>query len=780
MSELFDIAIDGNQAFRFEYGPGATAHVAPDQAPGIDGPVLDLPGRKVKQVHVSQFESVLTAQTWRLTDDGPEQLDLDPFEGHLSADRLVQLRLTPPLPGEWPQYPSLPPGDPMPRNHESVLAKAEQAITGLAPEGWQALTVDCRAVGRRMEVEATVALADGVAQSWAPPVMVGQWLHRLRMREFRNSLGTWYTAHFEFVADGETTRRFSVEGLPEWQVSQGQEVQQNADELRLLPRRPEAVPEWMWSAAGKIQQSGRVHTFALQEHGPQQDETTEIVRTFDAIEDGKGVWYRPMVGGRESAMLLHYLENAPVVLSSRGSAPDLLADHDDQVVPLGYHTDGRYVWPSGVAYYLREHAVPPATALVDHIRQNRYLLPEVPEIAKARAAALAMGMPYDESRVETAFRKALTPVVDVIIRCQTSPRHYQLGGHQDRSWCLVRDGDWYEVHWADGEFKEKRQRFADVRDAVSYLAGQLVVNQDELRYEVDEELPAWQAPFQVLSELDLPLHEFTGVRLTAVTDLMVDRYGTPDGNSVYAAETPFDQRGLPFDHADREYHRYRLPGTWNVITAESPAGGRLYVLPQSITAYVEAGQLEDLSGHPGLPPVSDGLRAEAQRNPGGWVWCADPDVDPRYIEGMPNVTVLGAYKVGPDGQLTGETFLNHEYRPSPRRRGFPAPLSEFDRVLGYVAAGWLPQERILTAVLDSNFITETNGSGGLRMGVDQGGKRFIAVYSAPGHVPANAVSPMQTTGRALVPVLAGVTLVINPGGDLGMDLPGDDVVAAAR
>lgn len=133
--------------------------------------------------------------------------------------------------------------------------------------------------------------------------------------------------------------------------------------------------------------------------------------------------------------------------------------------------------------------------------------------------------------------------------------------------------------------------------------------------------------------------------------------------------------------------------------------------------------------------------------------------------------------MGADGELTGETYLNPNYRPGPQRRGFPEPLADLDVVLGYVAAGWAPQERLLTATLEANLIAETDGQGNLRMGVTQDGRRFVAVWSAPGHLPQEAASPMETTGRELAPVLAGGVLLINPGGQLGVELPGDDLIA---
>lgn len=727
----FDIAIDGDKAFRIGHG--------------ADAPV----------------ETLLGAEIWRVTDEGATLTDLDPLQDHVSDERLVVVRELPPLPGAWPQYPSLPPGDTMPRTNTPILDRVQDALVALAPEGWQRLELHSRALGRRMEYEATVTL-DGIARAWAPPVIAGQWLHRFRMREFRNSLGTWFTGSFTFVRDGETTRRFLIDGPPQWQIETSGETHA-ADELRLLPRRPEAVPDWMWHAAGKSQQRGRVHAW----DPPQETTRLDLARAFDVIEDGRGVWYRPMVGGREAALLLRYLESAPVVLSSRGSATDLVTGGEEKVVPLGYQTDGRWTWPASVVYHLREHQVPPPSELVDHIRQQRYELPVVPELAKARAAALAMGRPFSEQQVETALRKALEPLWPLITRLQTSPRFYSLDGHREQAWCLVRDGDWYEVYWADEGFKEKRERFADVRNAVAYLAGQLVLNQEALGFELDEELPAWQSPFQVISELDPALDTMTGVRLTQVEDLFVHRYGDHDGNLAY--ESPIE--------SDREHHLYRLKGPWKLITAVTAEGVRAYVLPKPFTEYPD--YIDDFTLHPGLPEVTDSLREQARRQvPDTWLWCADPEVNPNFIDGIPDATLFGAYAVGPDGELTGETYLNPHYRPGPQRRGYPEPLADLDVVLGYVAAGWAPQHRLLTAALEANLIAETDGQGNLRMGTTADGRRFVAVWSAPGHVPGEVVAPMQTTGRELAAVLAGGVLVINPGGQLGVELPGDDLIAA--
>ncbi|GAA2695398.1 hypothetical protein GCM10010428_75230 [Actinosynnema pretiosum subsp. pretiosum] len=761
----YDIAVDGHRAFRFTPGDGATAFLRPDDAPGVPGHAVQLDGAPAKAVNSGVFEAVLAAGLWRVVDGGPEPLDADPVDGLVGDGRLLLVCERPPLPPVWPQYPVLPAGDVAPPGDGALLERVESGIAALVPEGWERCCLEFRAVGRFLEVEGVVVLG-GQERAWAPPVMLGQWLHRLRVREFRNTEGAWYSGRVDLLAGGSATWSFGFDGPPQTVVPRGQASEHLADELRLLPRRPVAVPEWLWAAAGVEQQRAAVRAL-----DPVPDEPLRLVRAFDVVLDGRGEAYRPMVGAREARLLLDYLEGAPLVLSSRGSGADLVTGEPD-VVPLGYHTDGVFVWPSGVAHYLREHRVPPPPALVDHVRQSRYRLPDVPRLTAIRASHLAMGRPWSSGVADRELDKALAPAYEVITRCQTSPRRYRLGGHREGAWCLVPSGDRYEVYWGEkGGRKRGLHTFEDAQAAVVHLIGQLVVQQDELRYELDEELPAWQAPYQVVPDAGDPsLREFHGITLSSARDAVVRRYGSDAGNLVH-----WDGGSPP----EGEFRRYRLRGDWTVVTALDASGSRVFVLPEAVGVHLAAGQLDDLTGHPGLPAVTDAMREQAAQVPGGWVWCADPDVDPRHVEGTPNAALLGAYRSGSDGVLTGEEYLNPDYSPSPRRRGFPEPLSELDVVLGYAAVGWVPHERVLPVVLGSRLILETNGNGGLRLGVDGLGRRFLAVYSAPGHVPEGAQAVRETTGRELVGVLAGVVLVVNPGGVLGIELPGDDLVAAA-
>jgi hypothetical protein len=178
--------------------------------------------------------------------------------------------------------------------------------------------------------------------------------------------------------------------------------------------------------------------------------------------------------------------------------------------------------------------------------------------------------------------------------------------------------------------------------------------------------------------------------------------------------------------------------------------------------------------HPGLPPVTEAMRAEARNFPGGWLWCADPEIDPRHVDGAPLPTLFGAYAVGPDGELTGETWRNDQYRPGPRRLGLPEPETPFEEVLNLVTAGWLPYEALLAPALDADFWTTSAGAPEILL--DARGNRVLPVYSSPRHLPPG-VEPGRVSLRSLLPVLPGVLVLVNAGGAVGADIRGEHLVA---
>lgn len=70
------------------------------------------------------------------------------------------------------------------------------------------------------------------------------------------------------------------------------------------------------------------------------------------------------------------------------------------------------------------------------------------------------------------------------------------------------------------------------------------------------------------------------------------------------------------------------------------------------------------------PPVerrpSEGAIAEARNNPGGWVYEIRGSFGPN--DHVPNHAVVGAWKVGPSGEIVGQFLANPNF-VEPRETG---------------------------------------------------------------------------------------------------------------
>ncbi|WP_157995825.1 hypothetical protein [Thermomonospora amylolytica] len=112
-----------------------------------------------------------------------------------------------------------------------------------------------------------------------------------------------------------------------------------------------------------------------------------VALALDASSRGdvSAVPWPPVPEGRRQA-LIDYLEQGAVVVGSRGFEPDMLDPARPPRVPTGYRTDGVWVWPDAVPYYLRTHDVPPQPDLVAHIQTRGFRIPQATEDSRGIAA----------------------------------------------------------------------------------------------------------------------------------------------------------------------------------------------------------------------------------------------------------------------------------------------------------------------------------------------------------------------------------------------------------
>ncbi|MCP2261553.1 Protein of unknown function (DUF4237) [Streptoalloteichus tenebrarius] len=106
-----------------------------------------------------------------------------------------------------------------------------------------------------------------------------------------------------------------------------------------------------------------------------------------------------------------------------------------------------------------------------------------------------------------------------------------------------------------------------------------------------------------------PLRLYRDKRVaTLPPDTEVDRFGGDGGNVVYAAATPFRQRSLPREWANRSYRVYRLRQFVEVVTGTAvpwfgqPGGGTAYVLPKAVDELLAEGVLTEIDAATTPPP----------------------------------------------------------------------------------------------------------------------------------------------------------------------------------
>lgn len=85
-----------------------------------------------------------------------------------------------------------------------------------------------------------------------------------------------------------------------------------------------------------------------------------------------------------------YLYGAEAVLLTTATMVDLMDPDRGDVVPLSFRTDGAFVWPESVAYYVDQHGLEPHPPLLAAIRAAQYRPPRVDGVDLFRAENVLM------------------------------------------------------------------------------------------------------------------------------------------------------------------------------------------------------------------------------------------------------------------------------------------------------------------------------------------------------------------------------------------------------
>ncbi|MFD0000456.1 hypothetical protein [Nocardia sp. NPDC127526] len=92
----------------------------------------------------------------------------------------------------------------------------------------------------------------------------------------------------------------------------------------------------------------------------------------------------------ELGLVTRFLDGGGLVMGTSRRSADLLDPARGRVIPTTTRTDGTWLWPTSVRYYLIEHAASIQTEFLEHIRSRDYV-PAQPDTEQIRAALKFLG-----------------------------------------------------------------------------------------------------------------------------------------------------------------------------------------------------------------------------------------------------------------------------------------------------------------------------------------------------------------------------------------------------
>jgi hypothetical protein len=263
-----------------------------------------------------------------------------------------------------------------PTDQDALVKQIGLALMRTAPDDWQQINAEFRATGRYYELSADVTDSDGNHHAWTASHDIAMHFAKLRAGMYREGRGTWFNARYQIEKPSSYNLEFDRQE-PTWRTPPPPAAFR--DELHFFPRTDDNVPEWLMRKLSGLPPERPGRRFRL-------------ARIFDgATPNGRPSVNRPQVSDEERDRLLEYLDHATMALPERGHDVDRLSPDGRPTVPVAFHTDGVWVWPAAVNYYLRRYGVPPDPELVNHARTNGFRPPEVDEPTRIAAAATITG-----------------------------------------------------------------------------------------------------------------------------------------------------------------------------------------------------------------------------------------------------------------------------------------------------------------------------------------------------------------------------------------------------
>nr|CTQ93076.1 hypothetical protein [Kibdelosporangium sp. MJ126-NF4] len=397
-----------------------------------------------------------------------------------------------------------------PTEQDTLVKQIGLALLRAAPPEWQQVVVLYRAVGRYHEMTAELTCENEDPRAWTVSPDMATLFARLRAGMYRDGRGTWFNARYQLDRPSSYNLEYDRDE-PQWDNPPPPPAY--PDELQMFPREDENVPEWLARRLSAPPPPPPPPPMNQQPPTPPsgfERQRFRVARTFDGMgPQGRPIVNRPPVDELDTEAMLAYLEEAEFAMPSRGYDVDRLDPEGRNSVPVAFHTDGTWIWPASVNYYLRTYGVSPEPDLVTHIRRQGFELPVVDEPTVAEAAAFVnRGAPPPPGRpaappppppsmpaaapppppppppppaappampAQAQPGPTLTQVRSKFAELGVPESAYRIGPPVERTWSLERVDEGWRVGWFERDQYVAPSDFDDVADATAFLLGKVLL-----------------------------------------------------------------------------------------------------------------------------------------------------------------------------------------------------------------------------------------------------------------------------------------------------------------
>lgn len=134
-----------------------------------------------------------------------------------------------------------------------------------------------------------------------------------------------------------------------------------------------------------------------------------LARMFDGAAPSGLPWFSPsrlrLIDPVRRERVAGYLSAGRLVVRSVSGMADPLSAAGGAMVPLGFRTDGAWVWQEGLAHYVRSRGAAPELALLTHIEERAYQVVEdvTDEAARMAVDAVRRGPLPRPERIPFAY-----------------------------------------------------------------------------------------------------------------------------------------------------------------------------------------------------------------------------------------------------------------------------------------------------------------------------------------------------------------------------------------